>query len=74
MFKKLTKKNLYAPWLVCLSGLNTGLRTKELPVQFPVRAHAWVVDQVPSRGHMRGNHILMFLFIPPFPLYVKINK
>ena len=30
-------------------------------VQFPVRAHAWVAGQVPSGGHMRSNHTLMFL-------------
>ena len=34
------------------------LRTKESPVQFPVRARAWVVGQVPSTGHVRGNHTL----------------
>ena len=34
--------------------------TKELRVQIPVRAHAWAVGQVPSGGHMRGNHTLMF--------------
>ena len=28
---------------------------------FPVRAHAWVVGQVPSRGCARGNHTYMFL-------------
>ena len=27
----------------------------------PSRAHAWVAGQAPSRGHMRGNHALMFL-------------
>ena len=26
-----------------------------------VRAHSWVVGQVPSRGRGRGNHTLMFL-------------
>ena len=31
------------------------------PVRFPVRAHAWVVSQVPSRGHMRGNHKFLSL-------------
>ena len=36
-------------------GLSTGLQTKGLPVRFPVRAHAWVVGQVPSRGRLRGN-------------------
>ena len=37
----------------------------------PFRAHAWVVGQVPSRGHARGNHTLMFLsfsFSLPPPL------
>ena len=38
---------------------------------FPVRAHAWVAGQVPSGGHMRGNHTLIFLslsFFLPSPL------
>ena len=38
-----------------------GLRIKGLLVQFPVRAHAWVVGQVPSRGIMRDSHTLIFL-------------
>ena len=51
------------------SGLSTGLGSKGPPVQFPVRAHAWVSGQVPSRGCMRGNHTLLFLSLPlPFPL------
>ena len=37
-------------WLVWLSGLNAGLRTKGLLVPFPVRAHAWVACQVPVGG------------------------
>ena len=40
-------------------------------VRFPVRPHAWVVGQVPSRGHTRSNHTLMFLslsFSLPSPL------
>ena len=49
------------PWLVWLSGLNACLQTKGSPVLFPVRAHAWVVDQVPTRGHTRSNHTLLFL-------------
>ena len=32
-----------------LSALSTGLRTKGSQVRFPMRAHAWVVGQVPSR-------------------------
>ena len=50
---------------VALAGvaqwIERGLRTKGSLVQFPVRAQAWVVGQVPSGGHMRGNHTLMFL-------------
>ena len=33
-----------------LSGLSAGLQTKGSWVRFPVRAHAWVVGQVPSEG------------------------
>ena len=41
---------------------------------FPVRAHAWVVGQVPNRGHVKGNHTLMFLsFFFSFPSPLK-NK
>ena len=42
-------------------GIECGLQTRGLPGQFPVRAHAWVVGQVHSRGHTRGNHTLIFL-------------
>ena len=44
---------------------------KEALVLFPVRAHAWVVGQVHSRGRTRGNHTLMFLSLL---LCLKINK
>ena len=70
-------KTAKPPWLVWLSGLSTGLQTKGTPVQFPVRAHSWVVDQVPSRGCVRGNHTSMFLslsFSIPFPFSKKIHK
>ena len=44
-------------------------QNKGLPVGFPVRPRAWVVGQAPSRGHMRDNHTLMFLFLfLPSPL------
>ena len=67
------RKIFNQPWLVWLSGLSAGLRTKGSPVQFPVRAHAWVAGQVPSRGNMRGNHTLMFLFLSfSLPLSLKI--
>ena len=65
------------PWLVWLSGLSAGLQTNELLVWFPVSAHARVVGQVPSWGHVKGNHTLMFLslsFSLPFPLSKQINK
>ena len=44
------------------------LQTKQSQVRFPVRAHAWVVGQVPSRGHVKGNHTLMFLSLSFFHL------
>ena len=59
------------PWLVWLSGFSDGLQIKGLLVWFPVTVHAWVAGQVPSRGHARGNHTLMFLslsFSLPSPL------
>ena len=36
------------PWLAWLSGLSASLRNKGSLVQFPARAHAWVVGQVRS--------------------------
>ena len=52
-----------AQWIEC------GLQTKGLLVQFPVRAHACIAGQVPSGGHVRGNHTWMFL-----PLLKKKKK
>ena len=69
------------PWPVWLSGLNTVLQTERLQVWFPVRAHSWVVGQVPGvRGGERGNWSMFLshidvslpLSLPPLPL--KINK
>ena len=63
------------PWLVRLSGLSAGLRTKGSLVRFPVRAHAWVVGQVPSSGCVRSNHTLMFLSLSfSFPSPLSKNK
>ena len=56
-----SQKIVDEPWLVWLSGLSTGLGTKGLRVQFPVRAYVWVAGQLPSRVHMRGNHTFIFL-------------
>ena len=61
------------PWLVWLSRLSASLPTKGSPVQFPRRAHSWVVDQVPSRGRVIGNHTLMFLSLF-FSLPLSKNK
>ena len=52
-----------AQWIEC------GLQTKGLLVLFPVRAHACIAGQVPSGGHVRGNHTWMFL-----PLFKKKKK
>ena len=55
-----------------ISGLSAGLQTKGSSVPFPVRAHAWVVGQVPSRGALGGgNNTSTFLFLSfslPSPL------
>ena len=52
-----------AQWIV------RGLQTKGLPVRFPVRVHAWVV------GHMRGNHVDIFLSLLLSPsLSLSKNK
>ena len=48
---------------------------KESLTPVPVRAHAWVAGQVPSWGHVGGNHTLMFPFLfPSLPLCLKLNK
>ena len=69
------------PWLVWLSGLSAGLRTKGSLVQSPVRAHAWVASQVPSDPPMatthceRGNYTLMFLSLSfSLPSSLSENK
>ena len=61
------------PWLVWLSVLSAELRPKGSLVRFPVRAHAWVAGQVPSRGRARGNHTLMFLSLS-FSLPSPVSK
>ena len=58
------------PWPVWLSGLSAGVQTEMLPVQFPVRAQAWV-------ARVRQPHIDVSvpLSLPPsLPLSLKINK
>ena len=64
------------PWLVWLSELSAGLRTKGSPVQLPVRAHAWVAGQVPSRGAQEATTHWCFtpLLSPSLPLSLEMNK
>ena len=59
--KMLFKKSLYSVLADVAQWIEPRLQTKGSLVWFPVRAHAWVVVQVPSGGHMWGNHTLMFL-------------
>ena len=44
-----------AQWIECWTA------NQMVTVRLPVRAHTWVAGQVPSGGHVRGNHTLMFL-------------
>ena len=71
-------KNLKPALAGVAQWIEHGLGTKGLPVQFQVRTYAWVAGQVPSRGHTRGNHTLIFIslsFSFPCPLSKKlINK
>ena len=74
-----SQKVHFLPWLVWLSGLSAGLQTKRSLVQSLVKAHGWVVGQVPTSpvggGGTRDNqemclsHIDVSLpfFLPPFP-------
>ena len=56
-------------------GLSANLRTERSPVESPVRAQAWVADQVPGWGPARGNQWMFLfhmdvslpLFLPSFP-------
>ena len=66
-------KNWFLPWLLWLSELSAHLQTKGSLVQFPIRARAWVVGQVPSRGRVRGNHTLTFLSLS-FSLTSPLSK
>ena len=58
---KETNKQNHGPGWCGSVGWNIVPCSKRLQVRFPVRAHAWVVGQVPTCGHVRGNHTLTFL-------------
>ena len=71
MWSTFVIKNINAALAGVAQWIERGLWTKESLVQLPVRVYAWVAGQVPSGGHMRGNHTLMFLslfFSLPSPL------
>ena len=69
------KKPSYYPWLVWLRGSSAVHKPKGPRFESQISAHAWVANQVPSRGCARSNHTLIFLFLffPPFPPLSK-NK
>ena len=52
-----SKQMVVEAWMVWLSGVSAGFPNKGSLVPLPVRAHAWVAGQVPSRGH---KHLLIF--------------
>ena len=56
-----TQKIKNGSWLVWLSGRMLACESKDHQLNSESKAHAWVASQVPSRGHMRGKHTLMFL-------------
>ena len=75
MFLSSLSKKSIKSWLVWLSGLSPGLQTEGSPVRFPVRAHVWIVGQVPSGFHEGGKHTFMFLFLSfSFPSPLSKNK
>ena len=65
-----------------LSWLNIVLQSKGSPVQFPLRAHAWVARQVPGLGACKRQLLAVSSphqcfspsLFPSFPLSLKINK
>ena len=57
-----------AQWIEC-QPMNQGS-----PVRFPVRPHAWVAGQAPSRGRARGNHTFMSPSLPPSPFPFSKDK
>ena len=58
-----------------LSWLGTIPQSERSPVQFPVRAHVWIADSVPSWGVCKRQPMDVSLsyrcfapsFLPPFP-------
>ena len=69
-FKKFFKNQL---WLVWLSWLEVISQSKRLPVQFLVRAHAWVAGSIPGQGVCQRHSINVSLshqrFSPSLSLF-----
>lgn len=57
--------------LVWPRGLSASLRTERSPVPLPVRAHSWVVGQVPS---LTNRSMFLSLSVSLFLFLKKINK
>ena len=64
-----------------LSALGTVPQTERVSVQFPVRALAWAVSQVPIWWPARGNQLMFFshidvflLLFLPFSPSMKVHK
>ena len=53
-------------WLLWLSGLSASLQTKGLPVQFPVRAHAWVAGRLGACERQPIDTCLAHKYFSPF--------
>ena len=64
-------------YLIALDGvaqwIEHGLQTRGSPVQFPLRAYAWVAGQDASMGCMRSNHTLIVLS-PSFSFSSSLPK
>ena len=56
-----------AQWIECCPD------NQRVASSVPSLAHAWVVGQVPSKGHVRGNHTLILLSIS-FSLPSSLSK
>ena len=57
------------------SWLGVVLQNERSQVRFPVRAHAWVVDSVPSQGmREETDHCFSSSLSPSLTLSLKINN
>ena len=68
--KKLKKKKKNMALTGIAQWTERGLQTKGSPVRFPIRAQ---LGPVPQLGHVRGNHMLIFLSLS-FSLPSSLSK